>query len=214
MTTNILIAEDHTVMCEGLQLLLESEADFKVVGIAKNGREAVEMSRQLNPDIVIMDIDMPEKNGMLATKEICADNANCKVIAFSILTANQYVIGMFRAGALGFIPKEGAFEELVTAIHSVTKGQMYLSPIISKTLLVQLISEDNENASPETILSDREMEILQLIAEGRTSREIAKNLHISNNTVIRHRQNIMDKLELHNIADLTRYAIREGYIHV
>ncbi|MBN2588305.1 MAG: response regulator transcription factor [Sedimentisphaerales bacterium] len=215
MTINILIAENHTVMCEGLQILLESESDLNVVSIAKNGREAVEISRQLNPDIVIMDIDMPEKNGILATREICTENPSCKVIGFSMLTANQYVTDMFQAGAVGYIPKESAFEELVTAIHSVLKGQMYLSPIISRTILTHFITnQNNENTSSISILSDRELEILQLIAEGKSSKEISLSLHISNNTVIRHRQNIMDKLELHNIADLTRYAIREGHIHV
>ncbi len=215
MTINILIAENHTVMCEGLQILLESESDFNVVAIAKNGREAVEMSKQWNPDIVIMDIDLPEKNGILATKEICTKIPSCKVIGFSMLTANQYVTSMFQAGAVGYIPKESAFEELLTAIHSVLKGQMYLSPIISKTILTHFLSnQNNENTSSVSILSDREQEILQLIAEGKSSKEISSSLHISNNTVIRHRQNIMDKLELHNIADLTRYAIREGYIHI
>ena len=215
MEIKILIAEDHAVMCEGLQMLLETETDFKVVAIAKNGREAVEMSRQFNPDIVIMDIDMSEKNGMLATKEICSENPYCKIIGFSMLTANQYITGMFQAGAAGYIPKESAFEELVKAIRSVLKGQMYLSPVISRTFLTHyLTNQSNENITPESILSDREKEILQLIAEGKTSKEISSALHISNNTVIRHRQNIMDKLELHNIADLTRYAISEGYIHV
>ena len=214
MATSILIAEDHTVMCEGLQMLLESEPDFKVVAIAKNGREAVEMSRQLNPDIVIMDIDMSEKNGILATKEICTENSYCKVIGFSMLTANQYVTGMFQAGAVGYIPKESAFEELVTAIHSVLRGQMYLSPIISKSVLTHYLANQNDENAASSILSDREKEILQLIAEGKTSKEISSALHISNNTVVRHRQNIMDKLELHNIADLTRYAIREGYIQI
>ena len=215
MPINILIAENHTVMCEGLQMLLESEADFKVVAQAKNGQEAVDMSHQFDPDVVIMDIDMPEKNGILATKEICRENPNCKVIGFSMLTANQYVTGMFEAGASGYVPKESAFDELVSAIKSVLKGQMYLSPVISKTVITHCLSNTGtSNAATASILSDREKEVLQLIAEGKISKEIAARLHVSPNTVLRHRQNIMEKLELHNIAELTKYAIREGLVHV
>ena len=201
-------------MYEGLQMMLESEANFKVVAHAKNGLESVEMSRQHNPDVVIMDIDLPVKNGILATKEICETNPDCKVIGFSMLTANQYVTGMFEAGAAGYVPKEGAFEELVTAINSVIKGQMYISPTISKTFISSCFTNPgNRNTATTSILSDREQEILQLIAEGNLSKDIAGILHISNNTVIRHRQNIMDKLELHNVAELTRFAIREGLVH-
>ena len=215
MPINILIAENHTVMCEGLQMLLESEADFKVVAQAKNGQEAVNMSRQFDPDVVIMDIDMPEKNGILATKDICRENPNCKVIAFSMLTASQYVTGMFEAGASGYVPKESAFDELVSAIKSVLKGQMYLSPAISKTMITHCLSKTEiGHANTASILSDREKEVLQLIAEGKISKEIATRLHVSTNTVLRHRQNIMEKLGLHNIAELTKYAIREGLIHV
>ncbi len=211
MQINIIIAEDHIVMREGLQMLLESEDDFKVVAQAGNGHQAIEMNREFKPDVVIMDIDLPEKNGILATKEICRENPGCKVIGFSMLTANQYVTGIFEAGAMGYVPKESAFEELVCAIKSVLKGQMYISPTISKTFLTHYMSK---SGNPEaSVLSDREKEVLQLIAEGKVSKEIASKLHLSNNTVIRHRQNIMDKLKLHNIADLTRYAIREGFVH-
>jgi DNA-binding NarL/FixJ family response regulator len=213
MPVNILIAEDHAIMREGLQVLLEAEPDFKVVAQAQNGREAVELSRKFKPDVIIMDIDMPEKNGILATKEICSENGDCKVIGLSMLTTNQFITGIFEAGARGYIPKEGAFEELAIAINSVLKGQMYLSPIISKTVLTDYLANIREGKPIiNSVLSDREKEVLQLIAEGRASKEIANRLHVSINTIIRHRQKIMDKLELHGVAELTRYAIREGYI--
>lgn len=213
MPVDILIAEDHAIMREGLQALLKAEPDFNVVAEAHNGQQAVELSRKFRPDIVIMDIDMSVKNGILATKEICSENPDCMVIGLSILTANQFVAGIFDAGAHGYVPKEGAFEELVTAIKSVLKGQMYLSPIISKSVLTYYLNRNKNDISTITsVLSDREKEVLQLIAEGKASKEIANILHISTNTIIRHRQNIMDKLELHSIAELTRYAIREGLI--
>lgn len=194
-------------------MLLEAEPDFKVVAQAENGREAVELSRKLRPDVVIMDIDMPEKNGILATKEICSVNSDCKVIGLSMLTSNQFITGLFEAGAQGFVPKDGAFEELATAINSVLKGQMYLSPIISKKVLMDYIARIKDDKLKTTlVLSDREKEVLQLIAEGKASKEISNRLHVSVNTIIRHRQNIMDKLELHSVAELTRYAIREGLI--
>ena len=214
MPVHILIVENHTVMYEGLQILLESEADFKVVAHAKNGHEAVEMSKQFTPDVVIMDVDLPEKNGILATKEICLENPDCKVMGFSMLTANQFVTGMFEVGACGFVPKESAFEELVSAIRVVLKGQVYLSPAISKTVLTHYLTNRGKgNSDAATVLSDREKEVLQLIAEGMPSKAIAEKLYVSTNTIIRHRQNIMNKLELHNVAELTRYAVREGFIH-
>lgn len=194
-------------------MLLEAEPDFKVIAHAQNGRQAVELSRKLRPDVVIMDIDMPEKNGILATKEICSDNADCKVVGLSMLTSNQYIGNLFEAGAQGYVPKDGAFEELTLAINSVLKGQMYLSPIVSRNILTDYVTKMG-SCKPKTtlVLSEREKEILQLIAEGKASKEISNRLHLSVNTIIRHRQNIMDKLELHSIAELTRYAIREGLI--
>ncbi len=194
-------------------MLLEAESDFKVIAHAQNGRQAVELSRQLRPDVVIMDIDMPEKNGILATKEICSENGDCKVVGLSMLTSSQYIGSLFEAGAQGYVPKDGAFEELAAAINSVLKGQMYLSPIVSRKILTDYITRISDcEPSTASELSDREKEVLQLIAEGKGSKEIANKLHLSANTIIRHRQNIMDKLELHSIAELTRYAIREGII--
>lgn len=213
MPVNILIAEDHAIMRQGLMVLLEEQPDFRIAGQAQDGREAVELARELKPDIVIMDIDMPEKNGILATKEICSENPDCKVIGLSMLTTNQFITGMFEVGACGYVPKDSAFEELSAAIDSVLKGQMYLSPAVSKTVLTNYVSRiRSDKSSQDSILSDREKEVLQLIAEGKASKEIAPRLHVSLNTVIRHRQNIMDKLELHSVAELTRYAIREGLI--
>jgi len=213
MPVNILIAEDHAIMRQGLMVLLEEQPDFRIAGQAQDGREAVELARELKPDIVIMDIDMPEKNGILATKEICSENPDCRVIGLSMLTTSQFITGMFEVGARGYVPKDSAFEELSAAIDSVLKGQMYLSPAVSKTVLTDYVSRiRSDKSSQDSILSDREKQVLQLIAEGKASKEIAPRLHVSLNTVIRHRQNIMDKLELHSVAELTRYAIREGLI--
>jgi len=213
MPVNILIAEDHAIMRQGLMVLLEEQPDFRIAGQAQDGREAVELARELKPDIVIMDIDMPEKNGILATKEICSENPDCRVIGLSMLTTSQFITGMFEVGARGYVPKDSAFEELSAAIDSVLKGQMYLSPAVSKTVLTDYVSRiRSDKSSQDSILSDREKQVLQLIAERKASKEIAPRLHVSLNTVIRHRQNIMDKLELHSVAELTRYAIREGLI--
>ena len=212
MPVNILIAEDHEIMRQGLIVLFEGEPEFNIVGQAQSGVEAIELARKLKPEVAIMDIEMAEMNGILATKEICIENPDCKVIGLSMLTTNQFITGMFEAGAVGYVPKNGAFEELSIAIDSVLKGQMYLSPSISKAILTDYLGRIKNDKSAPPALSDREKQVLQLIAEGKGSKEIAPRLYVSLNTVIRHRQNIMDKLDLHSVAELTRYAIREGII--
>ena len=211
MTTRILIVDDHQVMREGLRALLEHPPQSTVIGDARNGREAVVLARQLQPDVVILDIAMPELNGIEATRKILAQSADLKVIALSMHKDRSYVSGMLEAGASGYVPKESAFEEIAAAIDTVLKGQIYLGASITGIVIDDYINlvarQSSAEASP---LTDREREVLQLLAEGRKTAEIATTLNVSVKTVETHRRQIMLKLDLHSVAELTKYAIRTG----
>jgi len=211
VTTRILIVDDHQVMREGLRALLEHPPQSTVIGDARNGREAVVLARQLQPDVVILDIAMPELNGIEATRKILAQSADLKVIALSMHKDRSYVSGMLEAGASGYVPKESAFEEIAAAIDTVLKGQIYLGASITGIVIDDYINlvarQSSAEASP---LTDREREVLQLLAEGRKTAEIATTLNVSVKTVETHRRQIMLKLDLHSVAELTKYAIRTG----
>lgn len=211
MRTKILLADDHKIMLDGLRSLLEVRSDMEVVAEAENGREAVRLAQELRPEVVIMDINMPDLNGMEATRRIVAALPRVKIIALSMYSDRRYVAGMFKAGASGFLLKACAFEELAKAIEAVIANQVYLSSGIAGVLVedyVQRLPAAASSSSAE--LTSREREVLQLLAEGRSAREIASHLCVSVKTVHTHRQQIMDKLNLHSIAELTKYAIREG----
>lgn len=212
MTTRILLADDHQIMREGLRSLLECEPDFEIVGEADNGRTAVRMARELRPDIVVMDIGMPDLNGVEATRQIKAELKHTKVVGLSMHSDRRFVEGMLAAGAVGYVLKSGAFEDVVEAIHTVSSNQIFTSPKITELVLDVYIRSLNhpEPEARETPLTPREREVLQLLAEGRSSRDIAEELCISGNTVDTHRRRIMEKLDLHSIAELTKYAVREG----
>ncbi len=210
MASTILIADDHRLLREGLRSLLQREG-FQVVAETDNGRAAVTLAKKLQPDVVITDIGMPDLNGVEATRRICAEAPRSKVLALSMHTESRFVLGVLEAGASGYLLKDAAFEELSGAIKAVLKGQIYLSPAIAGVVVKQSIGGRGSKARPQSpILSKRENEVLQLIAEGKSTKEIAASLYVSVKTVETHRKQIMDKLDIHSIAGLTKYAVREG----
>jgi DNA-binding NarL/FixJ family response regulator len=207
----ILLADNHRLFCEGLRTLFAARPGMEIVGEATNGRMAVRLARELLPDLVIMDIGMPELNGVEATRQIRAELPQVKVLAVSMHSDRQYVAGMLGAGASGYVLKDSAFTELAEAIRIVAQGGRFLSPDIVGVVVddyVHRLVPAPESAAAR--LSDREREVLQLMAEGHATAAIAERLHISRKTVETHRKSIMLKLELHSIAELTKFAVREG----
>lgn len=212
MSIRIILADDHQIIREGIRALLDKESDMEVVAEAANGREAVRMAIQHQPDVVVMDIGMPDLNGMEATRQIVEQASDVKVLALSMHSDRQFAAGILAAGASGYLLKDSAFEELAEAIRAVVRGQCYLSPGITGVVLSDYVERlaDPGGSLPFATLTKREREILQLLAEGWTTKRIAEDLHVSIKTVETHRQHIMDKLELRSLADLTKYAIRQG----
>jgi DNA-binding NarL/FixJ family response regulator len=211
MTINIVLADDHHVIREGLRLLLDSEKDLLVLAEADSGRAAFSAVKEFKPDLVVMDVSMPELNGMEATRKILAEAAGTKVLALSMYSDKRFVDGMFQAGVSGYILKNCIARELVSAIRLVAKGQVYISPEIAETIVEGYLSHGVlENSTNRKTLTHREREILQLISEGQHTKEIAETLHVSTKTVDAHRRNIMEKIGTHSIAELTKFAIREG----
>ena len=212
MNIRVLIADDHKIMLAGLRSLLEKHTDFEVVGEAENGRKAVQMSLEKKPDVVVMDVSMPDLNGIEATTQIVEGLKETKVIALSMHSDKRFVMGMLRAGASGYLLKDCASQELANAIYQVADGKKYLSPEITGVVIDDfLLGGDSEGITASTsVLSAREREVLQLIAEGWSTKQIASHLYVSIKTIETHRRQIMKKLDLHNIADLTKYAVREG----
>lgn len=211
MKIRILLADDHQIVREGFRALLEREPDMEVIGEVDNGRDALEMATRLSPDIVILDISMPGLNGIEAARKIIDKRPATKVLGLSVHSEKRYIAEMLKAGASGYLLKRSSFKELITAIKAIHSGQMYLSPSIAGTVVEHYVRhQDQEQPSGASVLSAREREVLQLVAEGNSTKEIAKNLHVSARTVDAHRQRVMEKLDIHSIAELTRYAIREG----
>lgn len=213
MTVRILIADDHQVVRDGLNALLDIPPRFQVIGTACDGREAFALARKLNPDVVIIDIAMPELNGMDATKRMLAEMPGLRIIALSMHSDKRYISGMLQAGALGYVRKESAFEEISAAVEAVSQGNVYLGEGVAGVVVNdyrQMISRGNtDDIDP---LSAREREVLQLLAEGKKTSDIAARLHVSSKTVETHRRQIMLKLEIDTVAALTKYAIRQGLI--
>jgi DNA-binding NarL/FixJ family response regulator len=211
VTIRVLLADDHSVLREGLRSILESRTNVEVVGEAENGRVAVELARTLSPDVVVMDIGMRDLNGIEATRQIRDENADVGVIALSTHSDRRYVLAMLQAGAAGYVLKASAFDDLQRALDAVSAGKRYLSPEITGVVIDAGIGPATGSDAPgHGPLGAREREVLQLLAEGHTSGEIAHRLHISTHTVDTHRRNIMQKLDLHSVAELTKYAVREG----
>jgi DNA-binding NarL/FixJ family response regulator len=211
MSVKILLADDHRIMRDGLRSLIEKQLGMEVVAEAENGRAAVKLTRKFRPDVIVMDINMPDLNGIDATRQIVAEFPGTKVVAFSMHTDHQFVAGALKAGVSGYLQKDSAFEELERAIHTVISNQTYLSPKIAGEVVggyvERLVAE--ESAAPAS-LTDREREVVQLYAEGHTTKKIADRLNLSVKTVETHRRHIMEKLNVTSIAELTKFAIRKG----
>ena len=208
---SVILVDDHVIMRDGLRQLLEVESDIEVIGEADNGRDAVKLALQKNPSIVIMDIAMSGMNGIEATRQINIANPKIKIIALSMHSERQIVVGILRAGASGYLLKDSTSIELVDAIRTVHLGRKYLSQKISDIVLQEIsdVKKDTNEIGVD-LLTNRECEILQLISEGNSTKNIAEVLFISPKTVESHRANIMEKLNIHNIPELTKYAIRAG----
>lgn len=213
MTTRLLLVDDHAVVRSGLRMLLENETGVEIVGEAENAKDALKAAMQLKPDIILMDIGLPDLSGIEATREIKKHLPEVSIVALTIHEDEEYFFKMLEAGASGYVPKRAAPEELLTAIRAAAQGQVYLYPSLAKLLVRDFLSggvSPNDQTASE--LTDREQEVLTHLAEGASNEEIALSLVISPKTVARHRENIMRKLNLHSRAELVRYAIRKGII--
>ena len=212
MIIKVLVADDHTIVREGFRALIDAEEDMEVVAEAADGRSAVKLSRKVQPDVVIMDIRMPELNGIEATRQIASEFPDIKIIGLSMHLERQFVSEMLKAGASGYLLKDCPSQELLMAIRATIKGQMFLSPAIAGKVVEDFVvrTASSSGGSAFTDLTEREREVLQLIAEGNAVKDVADLLHLSVNTVHTHRKNIMEKLGVSSTAELTKYAIREG----
>jgi len=211
MCLRIILADDHNIMREGLCCLLKKQLGVEVVAEADNGRKTVRLCRELKPDVVVIDIAMPDLNGIEATRVIVTELPGIKVIALSMYSEKKFVREMLSAGASGYLLKDSAFEELSKALDSVGNNHTYLSPGIASAVVDDYLDHiENDLIPASPVLTQREREVLQLIAEGKTTKQIASSLYVSEKTVAAHRKHITDKLSLNSTAELTKYAIREG----
>jgi DNA-binding NarL/FixJ family response regulator len=203
----VLLADDHAILRKGVRMLIDSQPDLEVVGEAKTGREAIEEARKLKPDIVVMDVAMPELNGIEGTRQICDELTQTKVIGLSMHKDSVYVREILRAGARGYLLKDSEDDDLLRAIRAVARGQAFLSPSISDAVLTDY---RKHVSNPVDLLTSREREVLTMIADGKTNKEIASTLNLSVYTVESHRGSVMEKLNLHNTGDIVRFALRNG----
>ena len=205
----ILLADDHAVVRQGFKMILSAQTDMEIVGEAGNGREAVELAEKLRPDVVVMDVAMPELNGIEATRRLGSSVPHTRVVALSMHKDSVYVREILRAGARGYLLKDSVAADLVSAIRAVANGEGYISPAVSNAVL-----DDYRRhvTNPIDLLTSREREVLQMLAEGKTNKEIAGVLNLSVYTVDAHRGRIMEKLNLHSINELVRFAVRNGLI--
>jgi DNA-binding NarL/FixJ family response regulator len=212
MAIRVLLVEDHTLVRAGTRALLASAKEIEVVGEAANGRQAVDLCASLKPDVVLMDVAMPDLNGIEAARQILQLQPDVKIVMLSMHATRQYIFESLKAGVRGYVLKDSAFAELLNAIRSVVAGRTHLSPQLSDVVMQDYIHRAQGSGPADELakLSGREREILQLIAEGKSSGEIAEDLKISVRTVDTHRHNLMEKLHIHSIAGLTRFAIRTG----
>ena len=214
MTIKLLLVEDHAVVRSGLRLLMDSETDIQIVGEAETAREALARVEELHPDVVVMDIGLPDLSGIEATRQIKARRPETAVVALTIHEDEEYFFKMLDAGASGYVPKRAAPDELITAIRVAAKGEVYLYPSLAKLLVRDYLAGEGKSkpTRDKDDLTEREQEVLAHVAEGESNQEIAQYLHISPKTVARHRENIMRKLNLHSRTELVMYAVRKGII--
>jgi len=207
----VLIVDDHKILREGLKSLLNQNSDIQAIGEAENGKDAIALCKNLKPNIVLMDLDMPILNGIEATKIIKKDFPQSRVIILSMFPDHEYVKSALNAGAKGFLVKDTAADDLIQAVRVVNDGKVFFSPSISQVIVESMYTADDSRLKEE-VLTSREKEILQLVAEGKPSKQISELLFISKSTVNKHRENIMKKLNIHDIVGLIRYAIKKGII--
>lgn len=214
MAIRVLLVDDHTMFREGVRALLSSYDDIEVVGEAADGRKAIEKVAQLHPDVVLMDIAMPGLNGLDATLEIRRLDPDSRVLILTQYDNREYVFPILKAGAAGYVLKHAAATDLVSAIRAVHAGGSFLYPTVAKAVLERYLTQGQVPEDPYETLSDREKQVLRLVAEGHTNKEIAELLVLSVKTVMGHRANLMDKLGIHNRTELVKYAIRHGLVQV
>jgi DNA-binding NarL/FixJ family response regulator len=207
---SVLIADDHGVVAEGLKHLVDAQADMRVIGLVGDGREAVRVAREARPDVVLMDLSMPELNGADATRAIVANDPKCRVIVLSMYAEREYVRRALKAGAVGYVVKRSAAREVVEAIRAAHSGQRYLSSKVADVVIEDYSADDKDDALGK--LSAREREVLQLIAEGRTGAEIAERLTLSQKTVETYRARLIEKLGIRDVPGLVRFAIQRGLV--
>lgn len=211
MPVTVLIADDHRLFRDGLRTLLEKHTNIRVVGETTDGAETVSAAAELKPDIVLMDISMSELNGIEAARRIVSQGSSTRIIMLSMHSDRRFITESLKAGAMGYLLKDCAFDEVLLAVKAVSEGAMYLSSRISESVIKDYVAiAKSVPGSAFSILSAREREVLQLLAEGRSTKETAARLHVSVKTVETHRKQIMDKLDIRSVAELTKYAIREG----
>lgn len=211
MTIRVLLADDHRIIREGIRTLLSREENLDVVGEANDGREVIRLNEELQPDVLIMDITMPNLNGIDATRQIIGKHPETRIIALSMHSDQRFVVEMLQAGASAYLLKDCVYDELVQAISLVCEGKTYLSPEIASILVEDYRTQAQKNPTSKAMsLTPREREVLQLFAEGHSTREIAEKLFLSVKTIEAHRSQIMKKLNTNSVAELTKYAIREG----
>lgn len=211
---SLLLVDDHEVVRTGLRMLLENQPNIKIVGEASTGLQAIELVDSIHPDVVIMDITLPDISGIEATRRLRQSHPDLPVVALTIHEDEQYFFEMLQAGASAYVPKRAAPEDLMNAIHAVINGEVYIYPSLAKLLVADFLSRANEDINKATVdgLTPREQEVLAVLAEGLSNDEIADKLAISRHTVARHRENLMRKLNLHSRSELVKYAIRKGLI--
>ena len=210
MTLRVLLADDHEIMRQGLRLLLEKHSDMEVVAEANDGQEAIELAGQLKPDVVVMDVNMPGVDGPDATRRIVSDKPDTRIVALSMHSKKGFIIEMLKAGASGYVLKENAFSELVNAINTVMGNEIYLSSKITRIVVDDYVQDRIGGDSSKKMLTARENEVLKLVGDGRSSKEISLQLDLSIKTIDACRRRIMSKLDIDSVAELVKYAIREG----